>query len=264
MEFSGLRNKVLDEISFDIAPGSLTLICGQNGEGKSTLVNLIQRVIEPQSGSITIDGLLHEEYDINQLRASTVSLPQEQVVYPVSACKNIRLGIDSDLDISDLDIHEAAKNGGAYDFITNLRDGFDTNLGPAYGNPRKSYCNSGEHISNGALFMSEKFSKPYITLSGGQKQRLSAYVKEHLLITKTNLTYLSSRAFLRLQHSKSVKLILVDEPSSQMDARAEWDLFKRLLEQRNGKTMIVVTHNLANLAKLADQIMCVLPLLSYL
>ncbi|KAF8177195.1 P-loop containing nucleoside triphosphate hydrolase protein, partial [Pholiota molesta] len=83
----------------------------------------------------------------------------------------------------------------------------------------------------------EKLEKS-IDISGGEKQRIVA-----------------SRSFMRFKSGK-VKFVAVDEPSSALDAEGELQLFKRLLDVREGKTMVFVTHRFGHLTKYADMIIC--------
>jgi len=64
----------------------------------------------------------------------------------------------------------------------------------------------------------------------------------------------SARTFMRFKSGR-VKLVIVDEPSSALDADAELQLFQRLISAREGKTMVFVTHRFGHLTKFADQIM---------
>ncbi|KAJ7932751.1 P-loop containing nucleoside triphosphate hydrolase protein [Mycena leptocephala] len=75
-------------------------------------------------------------------------------------------------------------------------------------------------------------------ISGGERQRVAA-----------------SRTFMRLT-SGTVKLIIADEPSSNLDPQGEWELFKNLMDERQGKTVVFVTHRFGHLTKQADLILC--------
>jgi len=84
--------------------------------------------------------------------------------------------------------------------------------------------------------MKKLFKK--IEVSGGERQRAAA-----------------ARSFMRFKSGK-VKFVVVDEPSSALDAEGELRLFERLIAAREGKTMVFVTHRFGHLTKHADQIIC--------
>lgn len=91
---------------------------------------------------------------------------------------------------------------------------------------------------------------------GGEAQRLVAYVpipivyREPLAHARPH----SARTFMRMRSGK-VRLVVVDEPSSALDPKAELQLFDRLRQSRAGKTMVFVTHRFSHLTKHADMIM---------
>jgi len=130
-------------------------------------------------------------------------------------------------------VRAAAKQGGAEDVIMKLADGFGTVLERPRGLKYSMSVEKGDPLAAEL----EKLEKE-ADVSGGERQRLVA-----------------SRTFMRFT-SGAVKLVCVDEPSSNLDPQAEWQLFKNLREVRDGKTMIFVTHRFGHLTKHADVILC--------
>lgn len=123
---------------------------GPSGAGKSTIINLLLRFYDPNSGVIKLDGVDIKTLNIKWLRNSIGYVGQEPVLFAGSIADNISYGIDRDLepDLTDKDIQtrieEAAKLANAHDFIMSFPDGYMTDVG-----------------GNG------------LSMSGGQKQRIA-------------------------------------------------------------------------------------------
>jgi ATP-binding cassette subfamily B multidrug efflux pump len=139
--YQGAEQPALRDISFSAKPGEVTAIIGSTGSGKSTLVNLIPRFYDVDSGSILIDGVDVREMSQETLRAKTGFVPQKAVLFSGTISENIRVGNDT---ASDSEIRHAADVAQATEFIENMDGGFDY------------------EIAQGGT-----------NVSGGQKQRLS-------------------------------------------------------------------------------------------
>ncbi|KAF8209316.1 P-loop containing nucleoside triphosphate hydrolase protein [Mycena galopus ATCC 62051] len=232
--YPGTTTKALNNVTLSIKAGQLIVIVGANGSGKSTIVKLLTRLYDASSGSITVDGADIQDYRLPDLRHATAALTQDHHLYPLSLRENIGLGNPAHVRNMDM-IRTAARLGGAEEVIAKLGDGFETVLehprGVRWGNDVKK--------GDGTLLAEalEKMTKE-ADVSGGERQRLVA-----------------SRTFMRFT-SGAVKLVCVDEPSSNLDPDAEWQLFKNFRQARDGKTMIFVTHRFAHLTKHADVILC--------
>jgi ABC-type multidrug transport system fused ATPase/permease subunit len=119
----------LTNVSFSIKAGQLVVIVGPNGSGKSTIVKILNRLYDPTSGEVLLDGQPMKSYRISDLRQATADLTQDHTLYPLSIRENIGLGHPpcvSDMEL----IIQSAKLGGAYDFISKFEQGFDTTLHP--------------------------------------------------------------------------------------------------------------------------------------
>ena len=135
------EGKVLDNFSVNITPGEKLAIVGPSGAGKTTICNLIPRFYDVNSGSVTVDGIDVRDIKIKSLRENIGIVQQDVYLFSGTVRDNIGYGKS---DASDREIIEAAKLAGAYEFIKNLPDGFDTYVG-----------------------------ERGVKLSGGQKQRIS-------------------------------------------------------------------------------------------
>jgi ABC-type multidrug transport system fused ATPase/permease subunit len=135
------QESILKSINLSVKKGSTIALVGESGSGKSTMMDLLPRFYDVESGEITIDGLNIRDLTIHSLRNLIGIVSQESILFNSSITENIAFG---DENPSHEKVIQAAKNANAYDFIMELGDGFDTVIG-------------------------ERGNK----LSGGQKQRLS-------------------------------------------------------------------------------------------
>ncbi|EIW15987.1 MULTISPECIES: lipid A export permease/ATP-binding protein MsbA [Pelosinus] len=131
----------LRQVNLKITPGQVVAIVGPSGAGKTTIANLIPRFYDTTDGNITIDGIDIKTVTLQSLREQIGIVPQETILFNGSAYDNILYGkLDADHD----EVMNAAKAANAHEFIINMPDGYDTQIG-------------------------ERGSK----LSGGQRQRIS-------------------------------------------------------------------------------------------
>lgn len=135
------QEKVLSHVSLNVGAGEYVAIVGSSGAGKTTLCSLIPRFYEVTFGTIYIDDVDIRQYSLKSLRRNIGVVQQDVYLFAGTVIDNIRYGKpDADRD----EIIEAAKNANAHEFIMNLPEGYDTNIG-----------------------------QRGVKLSGGQKQRLS-------------------------------------------------------------------------------------------
>ncbi len=120
------KELVLDDISFAIKPGQTVAIVGPTGAGKTTIVALLQRMYDVQSGAVLVDG-----YDVRSVRAKSLRdqigvVPQDTYLFTGTVMENIRYGR---LEASDEEVIAAAKLANAHALIERLPDGYQTMLG---------------------------------------------------------------------------------------------------------------------------------------
>ena len=132
---------VLDDINFDLPAGGTLGIVGRTGSGKSTLVEMIPRLIEPDEGLIEVDGHDLRQIPLKTLRESIGYVPQDVFLFSDTVANNIAFGVT---DADESAIREAADEAELLDNVQDFPDGFETYVG-----------------------------ERGITLSGGQKQRTS-------------------------------------------------------------------------------------------
>ncbi len=139
--YPGAEKPALSDVSFSAAPGEVTAIIGSTGSGKSTLIHLIPRFYDVDSGSILVDGVDIRELSQETLRAKIGLVPQKAVLFAGTIGENIRYGKE---EATEQEVIGAAEIAQANEFISEMKDGFDS------------------IISQGGT-----------NVSGGQKQRIS-------------------------------------------------------------------------------------------
>jgi ATP-binding cassette subfamily B protein len=135
------ETSALDGVDLHVAPGETVALVGPSGAGKTTILQLLLRFYDPQSGRITIDGLDIATLARGDFRRSIALVPQDPVIFGDSARENIRFGRP---EATDAEVEDAARAAAAHDFLTALPQGYDT-------------------------FVGERG----VMLSGGQKQRIA-------------------------------------------------------------------------------------------
>ncbi len=139
--YSDTNIKALKEVSFSLNQGSTLAILGKTGSGKSTIINLIARLYDVETGVILIDQKPIEEHHLDDLRTQIGFVPQEAFLFSDTIKNNIKFG---DASATDAAIIQAAKNAHIHHNIDEFTDKYETTVG-----------------------------ERGVTLSGGQKQRIS-------------------------------------------------------------------------------------------
>lgn len=116
----------LDQLNLVIEPGETVALVGPSGAGKTTIIQLVQRFYDPQSGQVTLDGVPLDAMARHNFRTAIALVPQEPVIFAASARDNIRFGR---ADATDAEVEAAARTAAAHDFIETLPEGYDTYLG---------------------------------------------------------------------------------------------------------------------------------------
>ncbi|XP_056366096.1 LOW QUALITY PROTEIN: antigen peptide transporter 2-like [Oenanthe melanoleuca] len=117
---------VLKDVSFEVRSGEVTALAGPNGSGKSTALALLERLREPGSGKVLLDGIPLPEYEHQYLHRKVVLVEQDPVLFSGTIRENIVLGLEH---CKESELQEAATAAGAMDFIQGLEQGWDTEVG---------------------------------------------------------------------------------------------------------------------------------------
>ena len=120
------REDTLKGADFDIKPGEIVALVGDNGAGKSTIVRLLLGFYTPRNGRITLDGLDVATLDVRQLRRKIGYVPQRPLLQNGTIIDNLTLG---EQGFAKSDIEKACTLAQAHDFINNLPDGYQTEIG---------------------------------------------------------------------------------------------------------------------------------------
>lgn len=194
--YPGAEEPAIKNINFTAKPGEVTAIIGGTGAGKSTLVNLIPRFYDIDSGSVLVDDLDVRAMTQDSLRAKIGFVPQKAVLFSGSINNNMYYGKE---DATQEEIEYAAQIAQASEFITGMTDGFEAN------------------ISQGGT-----------NISGGQKQRLSIaralvrrpeiYIFDDTFSALDFKTDAHLRAALKEETRHSTVLIVAQRVSTVMDA----------------------------------------------
>ncbi|AFY88099.1 ABC transporter ATP-binding protein [Chroococcidiopsis thermalis] len=121
-----LGQPVLENLNLIAHPGERIALVGASGAGKTTLVNLLPRFYDPQSGEILIDGIDIRDVQLKSLRRQIGIVPQETVLFSGAIAENIAFGQAS---YNLVDVESAAKIANAHQFIMQLPDGYYTQVG---------------------------------------------------------------------------------------------------------------------------------------
>ncbi|TRZ41693.1 ABC transporter ATP-binding protein [Robertkochia solimangrovi] len=171
--------EVLHGISFEAKPGETIAIVGATGAGKSTIINLLNRFYDIQSGTIRIDGVNIMDYTVSSLRSQIAIVLQDVFLFADTIHNNITL---NNPDITDEEVVEAAKAIGIYDFIASLPGGFDYNV-----KERGSMLSSGQrqliaflraYVSNPSILVLDEATSSVDTYSEQLIQRATDKVTE--------------------------------------------------------------------------------------
>jgi ATP-binding cassette, subfamily B, multidrug efflux pump len=194
--YPGAEQPALSNISFQANPGEVTAIIGGTGSGKSSLVGLIPRFYDIDSGSILVDGVDLREMAQETLRRKIGFVPQKAILFTGTITDNIRYGKEEAMDE---EIRQAAETAQATEFIAGMQDGFNS------------------VIAQGGT-----------NISGGQKQRLSIaralvrkpeiYIFDDSFSALDFKTDAKLRAALKKETTGSTVLIVAQRVSTVMDA----------------------------------------------
>jgi ATP-binding cassette, subfamily B, bacterial len=210
---------ILKGISFTVEPGMFVGIVGRSGSGKSTLSKLLQRLYPIDSGSIRVDDLDIKTADLTYLRQQISVVLQDDFLFNGSVAENIRLG---NLEISAEQIFSAAKLAAADEFISQLSEGYDTNLG------ERGVALSGgqrQRIALARLFLSEA---PILILDEATSS-LDSETEQQVLqnlqrVSKNRTVFMVAHRFAPL---KQADLILVLEKGILMEQGTHEELLQK-------------------------------------
>ena len=201
-KYKDSNEKILKNINLDVKKGETIAFVGNSGGGKSTLVNLIPRFFDVSSGSLKIDGIDIRDYEIKSLRKAIGIVPQETFLFSGTILSNIKY---SRQNATFEEIVEAAKQANAHEFIENLSDGYNTEIG-----------------------------ERGVKLSGGQKQRIA--IARAILENPQILILDEATSALDNESEKLVQ----DALEKLMDGKTTFVIAHRLTTIENSNKIVVI------------------------
>jgi ATP-binding cassette, subfamily B, multidrug efflux pump len=194
--YQGAEIPALSDISFSAEPGEVTAIIGSTGSGKSTLISLIPRFYDVDSGSVLVDGVDVRDMAQDDLRSRIGLVPQKAVLFSGSVAENVRYGKET---AGEAEIERAASIAQATEFISGMKEGYESSI-----------AQGGTNVS------------------GGQKQRLSIarvlvrrpeiYLFDDSFSALDFKTDARLRAALRAETADATVLIVGQRVATVMDA----------------------------------------------
>ncbi len=223
VRFSYIKDEeVLKGISLDVTSGQTIAIVGATGAGKSTIINLINRFYEIDSGTITIDGIPVDEYTLESLRNQVAIVLQDVFLFSDSILNNITLKNEN---ISFADVEKAAKQIGIHDFIMTLPGGYNYNV-----KERGAMLSSGQRQL--IAFLRAYVSKPSILILDEATSSVDANAEQMIQYATETIT--KDRTSIVIAHrlatiKKADKIIVMDK-----GLIVEEGSHTELLEKENG------------------------------
>ena len=201
-KYKDSTEKILKNINLDVKKGETIAFVGNSGGAKSTLVNLIPRFFDVSGGSLKIDGIDIRDYEIKSLRKAIGIVPQETFLFSGTILSNIKY---SRQNATFEEIVEAAKQANAHEFIENLSDGYNTEIG-----------------------------ERGVKLSGGQKQRIA--IARAILENPQILILDEATSALDNESEKLVQ----DALEKLMDGKTTFVIAHRLTTIENSNKIVVI------------------------
>lgn len=202
--YPGSNEKILNKFNLIINPGDKVAFVGENGAGKSTIIKLLVRFYDTDSGEILINGINIKEVDLDTWYKAIGVLFQDFNRYDDTVKSNIGFGkIHENINLDE--IIKASTDAGAHRMVSKFDKGYEQMLGRMFDEG--------------------------IELSGGQWQKIAL-----------------ARAFLR-----NAPVLVLDEPTASIDAKAESEIFNKVEKLSKDKTVIIISHRFSTVRN-ADKI----------
>ena len=221
-QYPGSTLWAVRHVNFRIAPGEKLALVGENGAGKTTLTKLLTRLYDPTEGRILLDGVDLRQYDLESVRRAFGVIFQDFVHYDLRLDENIGVG----------EITEVR------DYLNQRMNQPDAGADKFHSHPAvmsaaaKSQADSlAMHLPDGYRQMLGRRFAGGVDLSGGEWQKIAL-----------------ARAYIR----KS-QMIILDEPTAALDARSEYETFKRFTELAAGQMVLLISHRFSTV-RVADHI----------
>lgn len=213
------NEEVIKGISFTVNPGETVAIVGATGAGKSTIINLLNRFYEINSGEICIDGRNAKEYTLASLRKHIAVVLQDVFLFADSILNNITL---NDSSITEAQVIEAAKEIGVHKFISSLPDGYHYNV-----KERGTMLSSGQRQL--IAFLRAYVSNPEILVLDEATSSIDTYSEEMIQRATEKITQGRTSIVIahRLATIKKADTILVMDDGRIVETGTHRELLKK-------------------------------------
>ena len=219
-QYPGSDRWAIRHVNLSIVPGERIALVGENGAGKTTITKLLARLYDASEGRILLDGVDLREYDLASLREAIGVIFQDFVRYDMRFDENVGVG----------------EIEGVTDYLAQVRDAAP---GTADGPPPALVDAADRSLASSLL---PRFADGYrqmlgrrfddgVDLSGGEWQKIAL-----------------ARAYMR-----AAQLLILDEPTAALDARAEYEVFVRFNQLMAGRMAVVISHRFSTV-RMADRI----------
>jgi ATP-binding cassette subfamily B protein len=203
-------------LNLTVAPGEKIALVGENGAGKTTLAKLVARLYDPTEGRILLDGIDLREYDLESVRHAVGVIFQDFVHYDMRLDENIGVG-------------EIAQVQEFLDLFPNDTKQIEPSIVEA---AKKSQADDlAAHLPLGYRQMLGRRFQGGVELSGGEWQKIAL-----------------ARAYMR-----KAQIVILDEPTAALDARAEYETFERFADSVSGQIVLLISHRFSTV-RMADRI----------
>lgn len=211
--------EVIKGISFTVAPGQTIALVGATGAGKSTIINLLSRFYELNSGDILIDNVSIKKYTLTSLRSQIAVVLQDVFLFADSIFQNITLG---NKDVTEEDVIAAAKEIGVHEFITSLPGGYHYNV-----KERGTMLSSGQRQL--IAFLRAYVSKPSILVLDEATSSVDSYSEEMIQNATDKITRGRTSIVIahRLATIKKADQILVMDAGKIVEKGTHKELLKK-------------------------------------
>jgi len=227
-QYPGSETWAVRHISFKLLPGERIAFVGENGAGKTTLTKLLARLYDPTEGRILLDGIDLREYDLASVRRAIGVIFQDFVKYDLRFDENVGVGE-----------------------IDEVRSYLDAPAADENGNQAESKNNSNGSVPEAIVSASEKSlaSSLLPRFTKGYKQMLGRRFDEGVELSGGEWQKIAlARAYMR-----DAQVLILDEPTASLDARAEYEVFIRFSELVAGRMAVIISHRFSTV-RMADRI----------
>jgi ATP-binding cassette subfamily B protein len=225
-QYPGSERWAVRHVSFTIMPGERIALVGENGAGKTTLTKLIARLYDPTEGRVLLDGVDLREYDLADVRRAIGVIFQDFVRYDMRFDENVGVGE-----------------------VEAVRDYLDTEVSTAPAEPAMSIASVAPPLVLSTAAEKSLASSLLPKLPGSYRQMLGRRFDEGVDLSGGEWQKVAlARAYMR-----DAQLLILDEPTAALDARAEYDVFVRFNELMAGRMAVVISHRFSTV-RMADRI----------